>query len=122
MGVTIEQYRARIGIHNNLKKKNKEGASHLGSILSNSMPILILLYRSIFLISYIVHVALLLRMENDVEENRGPTVFDIIYPIETICADFSQGNTKQFGQNAGKQCIAVPLTAILHTEVKDITT
>ena len=51
-------------------------------------------------------VALLLRMANDVEENPGPTVFDIIYPSETICADFSQGNIRQFGQNAGKQCVA----------------
>ena len=29
MGVTIEQYRARIGTHNNFFK-NKEGTSHLG--------------------------------------------------------------------------------------------
>ena len=49
------------------------------------MPILILVYRSIFLIGYIVYVALLLRMTNDVEENPEPTVFDIIYPSETIC-------------------------------------
>ena len=74
------------------------------------MPILILLYRSIFLIGYIVYVALLLRMANDVEENPGPTVFDIIYPSETICADFS------------KQCVAMSLTAIIYTRVKDITT
>ena len=67
-------------------------------------------------------------MANDVEENPGPTVFDIIYPSETICADFSQVNTrqfgqnagKQFGQNAGKQCVAMSLTAIIHTQVKDI--
>ena len=57
-------------------------------------------------------------MANDVEENPGPTVFDIIYPSETICA----GNTRQFGQNAGKQCVAMSLTAIIHTQVKDITT
>ena len=49
-------------------------------------------------------------MANDVEENPGPTVFDIIYPSETICADFS------------KQCVAMSLTAIIHTQVKDITT
>ena len=61
-------------------------------------------------------------MANDVEENSGPTVFDIIYPSETICADFSQGNIRQFGQNAGKQCVAMSLTAIIHTQVKDITT
>ena len=86
------------------------------------MPILILLHRSVFLIGYIVYVALLLRTANDVKENPGRTVFDIIYPSETICAHFSQGNTRQFGQNAGKQCIAMSLTAIIHTQVKDITT
>ena len=56
-------------------------------------------------------------MANDVEENPGHTVFDIIYPSETICADF-----RQFGQNAGKQCLAMSLTAIIYTRVKDITT
>ena len=116
MGVMIEQYRARIGTHNNFIK-TKEGTSHLGGILWNTMPILILLYRSIFLIGYIVYVALLLRMANDVEENPGPTVFDIIYPSETICADFSQGDTRQFGQNAGKQCVAMSLTARIHTQL-----
>ena len=121
MGVTIEQYRARIGTHNNFVK-TKEGTSHLGGILWNTMPILNLLYWSIFLIGYIVYVALLLRMANDVEENPGPTVLDIIYPSETNCADVSQGNTRQFGQNAGKQCVAMSLTAIIHTQVKDITT
>ena len=60
--------------------------------------------------------------KHDVEENHGPTVFDIIYPSETICADFSQGNTRQFAQNAGKQCVAMSLTAIVRTQVKDITT
>ena len=56
-------------------------------------------------------------MANDVEENPGPTVFDIIYPSETICADFSQGDTRQFGQNAGKQCVAMSLTARIHTQL-----
>ena len=46
----------------------------------------------------------------------------IIYPSETICADFSQGNTRQLAQNAGKQCVAMSLTAIVRTQVKDITT
>ena len=57
-------------------------------------------------------------MANDLEESFGPTVFDIICPSETICAYFSQGNTRQFGQNAGKQCVVMSLTVIIHTEVK----
>ena len=47
----------------------------------------------------------------------GASVF-----LETICADFSQGNTRQFGQNAGKQCVVMSLTVIIHTQVKYITT
>ena len=86
------------------------------------MPILILLNRSVFLIGYIVYVAPLLRMANDVEEKPGPTVYDIVEPSQTICANFSQGNRRQFGQSAGNQCVAMSLTAIIHTQVKDITT
>jgi hypothetical protein len=45
------------------------------------------------------YVPLLLRMANDVEENPGPTVYDVVDPNKTICADFSQGDTKKFRQN-----------------------
>ena len=61
-------------------------------------------------------------MANDVEENPGPTLCDIVDPSKTICADFSQSNTRKFGHNAGKQCVAMSLTAIVQTQVKDITT
>ena len=33
------------------------------------------------------------------------------------CADFSQGNTKKFRHNAGKQCVAMSLTAIICNEI-----
>ena len=70
----------------------------------------------------IVYVPLLLRMANDVEENPGPTLYEIVDPSKTICADFSQSNTRKFRQNAGKQCVAMSLTAIVQTHVKDIAT
>jgi len=35
---------------------------------------------------------LLIRQANDVEENPGPTIFDIIDPLRTVSADYSQGN------------------------------
>ena len=38
-------------------------------------------------------------------------------PTKTICADFSQGNTKKFRQNAGKQCLAMSLTAIIYNHI-----
>ena len=61
---------------------------------------------------YNVNVPLLIRQANDVEENPGPTIYDIIDPTTTVSADFSQGNGTLFGVNAGKQCVAMSLTAI----------
>ncbi|XP_046862623.1 LOW QUALITY PROTEIN: uncharacterized protein LOC124456134 [Xenia sp. Carnegie-2017] len=63
-------------------------------------------------------VPLLLRMAKDVEENPGPTIYDLVDPNETIAADFSQGNSRKFRQNAGNLCVAMSLTAIIHTELK----
>ena len=54
------------------------------------------------------------------EENPGPTIFDIIDPTTTVSADFSQGNEAIFGVNAGKQCVAIPHTAMLYHQIQDI--
>ena len=57
------------------------------------------------MICYNVYIPLLMRQANDVEENPGPTIFDVIYPMRTVAADYSQGNEALFGENAGKQCV-----------------
>ena len=49
-----------------------------------------------------MYVPLLLRMVNDVDENPGPTIYDVVDQSKTICADFTQGSTKKFRQNAVK--------------------
>ena len=71
---------------------------------------------------YNVYIALLtcIRQANDVEENPGPTTFDIIHPTTTVSVDSSQGNEALFGVNAGKQCVAMSLTAILYRQIQDI--
>ena len=51
---------------------------------------------------YNVYIPLLIRQANDVEENPGPTIFDIIDPTTTVSADSSQGSETIFGVNAGK--------------------
>ena len=153
MGVTIEQYRARIGAHNNIRTK-KDSARLEGNFCETmfvlfqlviTIAILLILvrlfYLSVFLYlptkrltqvykrlcqmivsftpmsCYNVYVPLLLRMANDVEENPGPTVYDVVDPSKTICADFSQGNTRRFRENSGKQCVAMSLTAIIHNHI-----
>ena len=41
------------------------------------------------MIFYNAYIPLLIRQANDVEENPGPTIFDVIEPTRTICADYS---------------------------------
>ena len=68
-----------------------------------------------------VCVPLLLRLSNDVEENPGPrSINDIVDPTYTVHADFNQGNELMFGMNAGKQCVAMSLYAIVYKEIKSV--
>ena len=72
------------------------------------------------IIFYNAYIPLLIRQANDVEENPGPTIFDVIDPTRTICAYCSQGNEALFGENTGKQCVAMSLTAIIYHHIEDI--
>ena len=49
---------------------------------------------------------LLQRLSNEVEENPGPTINDIVDCSCIIHASFNQGNDL-FGSNTGKQCLAM---------------
>ena len=68
-----------------------------------------------------VHTALAVPKNtgDDVEENPGPTIFDIIDPTTTVSADSSQGNEAIFGVNAGKQCVAMSHTAMIYHQIQD---
>jgi len=68
----------------------------------------------------LVYISLLIRQANDVEENPGPTIFDVIDPMRTVSADYSQGNEALFGENAGKQCVAMSVTAIIYHQMEHI--
>ena len=50
------------------------------------------------------------KLSGDIETNPGPSVEE---PSRTIHAPYSQGNSLVFGSNAGKQCVAMSLIAIL---------
>ena len=69
---------------------------------------------------YNVYIPLRIRQANDGEENPGPTIFDVINPIRTVSANYSQGNEALFGKNAGKQCVAMSLTAIIYHQIEHI--
>ena len=69
-----------------------------------------------------VYIPLLTRQANDVEENLSSTIFDIIDPTTFVSADSSQGNEAIFAVNAGKQCVAMSLTAIMYHQIQDNST
>ena len=130
MGVTIEIYRSQIGSHYNFMEGH---TSYFQSQFWNKMLlkfyISLLLHPNINFRFNTIHkenaqypdnvyniVQLLLRLSNDVEENPGPTI-DIVDCSCTIHASFNQGNDL-FGSNAGKQCVAMSLSAIVYKEIK----
>ena len=48
-------------------------------------------------------------------------MYDIVDPTTTVCADFNQGN-RLFGFSAGKQCVAMSLTAIVYNQLQTVST
>ena len=141
MGISIEQFRSRIGTYDNFLK-TKDASSRFKDRSWNIM--LMMFYLSVFylptlkqvvgqykiwnevmfrftrIICYNVYIPLLMRQANDVEENPGPTIFDVINPMRTVSADYSQGNEALFGENAGKQCVAMSLTAIIYHQIEHV--
>ena len=51
-------------------------------------------------------------LSSDVEKNPGPST--VIDSNKTICAPYSQGNIALFGSNAGRQCVAMSLCALVY--------
>ena len=45
---------------------------------------------------------------------------DFLQATRTICANYSQGNQVVFGENAGKQCVTISLTAAIYYHLEDI--
>ena len=143
MGVSLEVYRSRIGSHHNFTNCGNRLHCLKGKLWNQ---ILLMFYLNIFYFPYLksqlkkaksnrevchwyvqtiyyhaVYVPLLLRLSNDVEENPGPrTINDIVDHTCTVHADFNQGNELMFGMNAGKQCVAMSLYAIVYKEIKSV--
>ena len=57
------------------------------------------------------------KLHNDIEK----TLFlDYVDPSKTIKATYSQGDVVVFGQNAGQQCVAMSLCALIYHNMKEI--
>ena len=55
----------------------------------------------------------------DFEKNAGPSVY--VDATKTIDAPYCQGNVTVFGENAGQQCVAMSLCALIYSKITKIT-
>ena len=55
----------------------------------------------------------------DIEKNPGPLVY--VDATKTINAPYCQGNVTAFGENAGQQCVAMSLCALIYSKITKIT-
>lgn len=124
MDISIEQFRSRIGSHDNFLK-TKDASLRFKDRFWNIM--LMMFYLSVLylptlkqvfgrykmwnevmlwftqMMYYNVYIPLLIRQANDVEENPGPAIFDIINPMRTVSADYSQGESYNCNTLLGKR-------------------
>ena len=55
----------------------------------------------------------------DIEKNPGPSVY--VDATKTIRAPYCQRNVTVFGENAGQQCVAMSLCALIYSKITKIT-
>ena len=58
-------------------------------------------------------------LSNGIEKNPGPLIHGVD-PTKIIQAPYSQGDVHVFGQNAGRQCVAMSLCALIYHNTKGI--
>ena len=54
----------------------------------------------------------------DIEKNLGPSVY--VDATKTVHAPYCQGNVTVFGENAGQQCVAMSLCALIYIKITKI--
>ena len=130
MGISIEQFRSRIGSHGNFVKTKDASLRFMDRFWNIMLMVFFLNMYYLPILKQVViqykmwnqvmfwftkmmccnvYIALLIRQANDVEENPGSMIFDIIDLMRTVSTDYSQGNEALFGENAGKQRVAMSL-------------
>ena len=59
------------------------------------------------------------KLSTDIEKNPGPSFY--VDATKTIHAPYCQGNVVVFGENAGQQCVAMSLCALMYSKIRRIT-
>ena len=55
-------------------------------------------------------------LSTDIEKNPGPSFY--VYAAKKIHTPYCQGNVVVFGENAGQQCVAMSLSALIYSKIK----
>ena len=55
------------------------------------------------------------KLWTDIKRNPGPSVY--VDATKTIHAPYCQGNVAVFGENAGQQCVAMSLCALIYSKI-----
>ena len=55
------------------------------------------------------------KLPTDIEKNPGPSFY--VDATKTIHAPYCQGNVVVFGENAGQQCVAISLCALIYNRL-----
>ena len=110
MGISIEQYWSRIGSHGNFVKTK--------DILSRFWSVIIMMFRRFKCMPVLKQFV---GQYKNVEWC-DVLVFtnDFLQATRAICANYSQENQVLFGENAGKQCVTMSLTAVIYHHQEDI--
>ena len=58
------------------------------------------------------------KLSTDIEKNPGPSFY--VDATKTIHAPYCQGNVVVFGENAGQQCVAMSLCALIYSKIRRI--
>ena len=59
------------------------------------------------------------KLSTDIEKNPGSSFY--VDAAKTIHAPYCQGNVVLFGENAGQQCVAMSLCALIYSKIRRIT-
>ena len=59
-----------------------------------------------------------LKLSTDIEKNPGPSIY--VDATKTIHTLYCQGNVVIFGENAGQQCVAMSLCALIYSKIRRI--
>ena len=106
--------------HGKVYPSSKHKRGYLGGVLSKYLSLCACNYPFYSAYKSLIHRVNFgqFKLSTDIEKNPGPTAVEA---TKTIHAPYCQGNVVVFGENAGQQCVAMSLRAIIYIKIGRIT-